>query len=323
MTASLVSPVDEASPAAPPVAPTPPPVDAAVLIEIPYKVYERPRATGVVFAAGEDESLARWNVGGTGDPDFISNRPAYHPGSRVVVDTNLVSGSLPEKSRHGLSQRGIVTQSRSSGYWPMRICFEDALRRNPKLRGATRLRVTIGRSGAIVRARLRDTELDQEAGRCLVLAAESLAYSPGPSGVVAIDLSVKFWPGDAPVPSDGPPPGTVFENPGRLDKATVAATFESALDSIKACYLGGLTRDQGLWGRIELEVQQAEDGTIEDVHEAGSRFPDPVVTQCLVHLVQALPLPVPPGGPLSFIQGVRFGAPPTQGSEEPEASSSP
>ena len=107
-------------------------------VEQPFKLFERPRLPGAVQAAVHDELLARWNVGGTGDPTFISNRSNYHPGARVVVDTTVVAGRLPVRSRHGrrrgvLSQQGLLAQSRTQGYWPFRLCFEDGLRRQQTL----------------------------------------------------------------------------------------------------------------------------------------------------------------------------------------------
>lgn len=293
---------------APPPQPSPP---ARVEPERPYKTFQRPRAQGPVLAAGEDETLARWNLGGTGDPDFISNRPGFHPGARVVVDTELIAGQLPAKSGPGLSQRGLLAQSRSRGYWPLRLCYEDALRRDAELSGETRLRISIARSGKVTRATLLKTALDTEAGRCLTLAAENLSYEPGPAaGVVAVELSVKFWRGDAPLPAIGPAPGVLFENPGRLEASSVADAIASAVPAVESCYAHGLERDPDLWGRLGLRIDLDADGAIESVHEEESRFPDRQVTACVVAELSQLVFPAPAGGPLSFVQAFRLGAPP-------------
>ena len=298
----------------PPDAPPPEPepsIAAHVEIEAPYKTFQRPRPAGPVFAAGEDEALARWNLGGTGDPNFISNRAGFHPGSRVVVDTELLGGQLPAKSGPGLSQRGLLAQSRSRGYWPLRLCYEDALRRDAKLSGETRVKVSIARSGRVTRAQVLRTALDEEAGRCLSLAIENLRYEPGPAaGLVAVELSVKFWRGDAPLPALGPAPGKLFENPGRLEASVITAALEPARQKVEQCYARGLVRDPGLWGRLGLRIDLTSDGTIESVHEDESRFPDPEVSECVVGELGALTFPAPAGGPLSFVQAFRLGAPP-------------
>lgn len=307
------------APAAPP--PLAPSVTARVEHERPYKTFQRPRAQGPVLAAGEDETLARWNLGGTGDPNFISNRTDFHPGARVVVDTELVAGQLPAKSGPGLTQRWLLAQSRSRGYWPLRLCYEDALRRNAKLSGETRIRFSIGRSGNVTRAEVKKTALDAEAGRCLSLAVENLAYDPGPAaGLVAVDLSVKFWRGDAPLPATGPAPGVLFENPGQLVPDVVAEVLAPALPALEGCYTRGLQRDPGLWGRLGLRIDLTADGTIESIHEDESRFPDREVSECVVGQVSELTFPAPAGGRLSFVQAFRLGAPPAPSPAEPEAS---
>jgi len=295
-----------------------------VVVEEPFKPFERPRSEGAIHAAGQDEEIARWNVGGTGDPSFISSRAGYHPGARVVVDTKWKAGNLPRRARHGLSQAGVLAQSRSRGYWPFRICYEDALRRDAQQQGETRLRLTIGRSGRVTRVHLLKTELDSSAGECLRAAAQKLSYRPGPRSLVAIDLLVKFWPGDAPVPSAGPPTGTPPINPGTLDVARFRALAEQAMPQIRDCYGQGLGRDPKLWGRIELLLHLAADGSVQSVNENESRFPDPEVTRCVIAAVGELDYPPPQGGELEFIQAFRLGSEPRpESATEPEMASKP
>lgn len=313
---TAATPEPSAAPPTPPAAPPAPlPRAPAVVAQLeperPYKTFQRPRAQGPVFAAGEDETLARWNLGGTGDPNFISNRAGFHPGARVVVDTELVAGQLPEKSGSGLSQRSLLAQSRSRGYWPLRLCYEEALRRDPKSSGETRIRLSIGRSGNVTRAQLKETALDAEAARCLSLAVESLSYAPGPAaGLVAVDFSVKFWRGDAPLPAVGPAPGILFENPGRLEPDVVAEVLAPAIPALTSCYARGLAKDPALWGRLGLRIDLTAAGAIASVHEDESRFPDREVSECVVAQVGQLTFPAPAGGRLSFVQAFRLGTPP-------------
>jgi hypothetical protein len=296
--------------------------EASVVLERTYKLHERPRHEGAVLAAGEDELLGRWNVGGTGDPNFISNRPNYHPGARVIVDTELAVGSLPKSSRSRLTERGLLAQSRSRGYWPLRICFEDALRRDADQHGKSKLRLSIAASGRVTRARLRQTELDAEAGDCLRQAAENLRYAPGPTdGAIAVDLAVDFWPGDAPVPSHGPPPDAP-PNPGTLAPDLALSAVTSELAAIERCYAEGLARDAALWGRVELVVRLTENGRLESVAEGESRFPDSEVTRCITGVVSRVTFPAPRGGPLTFVQAFRLGQPTEKTPEDESASAS-
>ena len=315
-----IGPAGEAHPARVDVEPSEE-LSALVVVEEPFKQYERPRLEGAIQAAGQDEELARWNVGGNGDPSFISKREEYHPGARVVVDTKLMAGRLPRRSTRALSQAGVLAQSRSRGYWPFRICYEDALRRDPKQRGESRLRLTIARSGRVTRVHLLNTELDRSGGECLRRAAQKLAYQPGPrAGLVAFDLSVKFWPGDAPVPSTGPPVGTNPINPGQLDVAGLYQVAQRAVHRVRECYRAGLDRDPELWGRVELLLHLASDGTLRSVVENESSFPDAEVSRCVIAAVSDLDYPPVRGGELKFIQAFRLGSPAAPASQAPESS---
>src|SRR5882672_4630573 len=66
----------------------------------------RPRPDGAVQGAVADEELARWNVGGTSDPRFASNRPGFHVAPRVMVDTLVRAGQLPARS----NRKGVLSE---------------------------------------------------------------------------------------------------------------------------------------------------------------------------------------------------------------------
>jgi hypothetical protein len=290
-------------------APAPP-----VEVERPYKRYERPRSEGHILAAGEDEKLARWNVGGNGDPNFVSNRKNYHPGARVVVDTKLLGGRLARRAKSGMSQAGLLAQSRSRGYWPFRMCYEDALRRDDEQHGQTRIRVSIGRSGKVLGTRLIESELDDEAANCLRQELTRLRYRPGmPHGTVTAELSVKFWPGDAPVPVNGPPKDLELNNPTVLDAAAAKQAAEAHVVQVQACYQQGLERDPALWGRVQLLLTLNAGGQVEQLGESESRFPDATVTQCIISELRQLRVLPAPGAELEYVQAFRLGMPPSDG----------
>src|SRR5262245_25434903 len=110
--------------------PSQPSAEPSIEIEMPYMNSARPRPQGDVDAAVHDENIARWNMGGTGDASFISNRSGYHPGTRVKVDTRVVFGSLPKKApfdrRTGkfqsvLSEASLLARAHKYGYWPFQL----------------------------------------------------------------------------------------------------------------------------------------------------------------------------------------------------------
>jgi hypothetical protein len=299
----------------------PPATDAgtaapAVELEAPYKLWERPRSRGEVYAAGQDVELARWNVGGTGDPSFISNRPGYHPATRVRVDVRVLSGRLAKKTprdrRTGravrvLSEESFLAQARRNGYWPFRLCFEDGLRRDPKQKGETFVRVRIDSGGRVGAASLGRTRLgDAKLAECLVGRVRTLSFTPPPRRFDA-ELSIKLWPGDAPIPSVAAPEGSVVDNPGKLDGEAIRAVVADVFPSLTSCYADGLARDPGLWGRLELRVVLDERGGVERVAENESRFPDRSVTRCAIETLRAVSFAAPRSGRLTFVQGIRFG----------------
>ena len=303
----------QAEPAPTPVAPAAPSgASLAFVAEPPFRLFERPRPPGAVHAAVLDETLARWNVGGTGDPSYISNRPGYHPGARVVVDAKVLSGNLPKRGRRGvLSEQSVLAEARKRGYWPYRLCFEDGLRLDQKLSGQTIVRLSIGSSGRVVATRLVQTKLkDENVARCLAERTGDLEFAPRPSRRVDVELSIKLWPGDAPVALVGPPDGTPFDNPGILDSEAAARALAQCEPSLRACYQQGVERDAELWGRIQFRIDQAADGRVQKVAEDESRFPDRQVVDCMVNVIQTQPLPAPKGGELTFVFAVRLGSMP-------------
>ena len=303
---------DPPSETAEPTPSAPPRESVQIQLEDPHKLFQRPHAAGAVLAAGQDELLARWNLGGTGDPAFISNQPHYHPGARVVVDTKVLLGNLPRgragRPRGVLTRAGVLARARKYGYWPIRICFEAGLRRDQKLHGKTVIRLTLSANGKVAATRLVDTELEDRAvAECLADELQSLEFLPPPRRRVDIETSVKLWPGHAPVPLRGPPDEDFEEAPGQLDATAARVALQDRLPAIRTCYREGLGRDPGLWGRIQLQVDQDANGCVLGIRETESRFPDPAVARCIVAALRSLELPKPKGGRLSFVYGVRLG----------------
>jgi hypothetical protein len=301
---------DEAG-ARPPEPDASPRPEALVVTERPYKLFERPRARGPVQAAVEDEDLGRWNVGGTGDPDFISNRPSFHPGARVIVELDAIGRPGRNRGRSPSPERRYLAQARKHGYWPFRLCFEEGLRQNPKLHGKTELRLSVDQLGRSHAVRLVATRLDDQAvAACLRDRVRELVFSPPTRAELRV--SVELWPGDAPIEPAPPSSDTARDNPGELDPEALLAVVRSAQPELVGCYERGLVRDPQLWGRLELRFDQDERGRLGRLGERQSHFPDRKTALCVVEALRSLSWPRPSQGRLSWVLGLRFGHPPRQ-----------
>jgi len=297
-----------------------------LLLETPYDPARPPRPKGRIAAAGQDEELARWNVGGRSDPDYVSSRSGYHPGARVVVDIELKSGGLPKLApidrRTGRPTRGrpsehsVLAHARKWGYWEFRMCFEAALRKLPTDHGQTKLRLRVAADGRVTRSRLVKTELaDAEAAQCLERAALNYRdFTPAPGRRLDLELSIKLWPGDAPLPPLGFGPEQLEQhlkaNPGSISSELFRTAIEPAISQLEACYAKGVQRDAALWGRVLLEVQVLAGGGTAKVRENGSQFPDRKVVRCIRRELRRLSFPAPNGGAVTRMLGLRLGEPP-------------
>jgi hypothetical protein len=284
-----------------------------VVVERPYKLYERPRARGPVQASLEDEELGRWNVGGTGDPDFMSNRPAFHPGTRVVVDLAAVGRTVPiprSASRGPSPEQRYLAQARKHGYWPFRLCFEEGLGKNPKIHGKTEFRVSVHQVGRVRAVRLVSTRLeDREVVACLGDRVKELVFTP-PRRTELL-MAIELWPGDVPIELAAPP--RELENPGKLEPEALLKVAQAATFELVRCYREGLVRDPALWGRLELRIEQDKRGALARISEQTSHFPDRKTALCAVDTLRGLTWPGPTGGRLSWVLGLRFGRMPPRG----------
>lgn len=288
---------------------------AVVAAERPYRLGARPRPQGAVQASVADEDLARWNVGGSGDPRFSSSRPGFHPAPRVLVDISLRNAGLPKraKSKRVFSEASLVAQTRNAGYWPFRLCFEEGLRRDPLLRGKTRVRFVVESNGRVKSERMAFTELkDHVVAKCLSARVGALHFSPAPTKRVHADVTIDLGPGDAPLPeanladSSSPP----ANEGGKLDEAAVGRALNEQLGRIAACYEQGLGRDPKLWGRVAILMDVDPDGRVRTAAEHESRFPDPAVPTCTMDGLRGVLLPPPISGPLRLVWALKLGTPP-------------
>lgn len=284
-------------------------------VEQPFAPGHPSRPPGRVNAAVADEEVGRWNLGGTGDPSFLSNQQRFHPGTRVIVDVELLHRGR-QNPRLVRALKGALARARSQGYWPFRLCFEDARRISQQLPGGeTRLRLVTSGSGQVLRSIVVKSDLkNREAQSCI--EGESRRLNLSPLGRRRdIELSVSLWPGDTPLPfrenreterGRAKAPTTTRESELTISQAqAIEAALAGSEQGLERCYRTALRTDSQLWGRLQLSVLSGDAGQVVQVMENESRFPDSSLVACVIDHVKSIPFP--PG--TRFETAFRFGSP--------------
>jgi hypothetical protein len=289
-----------------------PPEPPHLLIEPPYSALGHPRLATEMQTLERDEQLFQWALGGSSDPAHPSNRPGYHPATRVVVDVELLS-----RAPQGSTKR-LLRIARSTGYWPLRACFEAAQRLTVRTERSARVRLTLGASGKVLGSRSLGPTIERDYARCVLERIRGLDFTPGFTRKLDVEISVKQWPGHAPVPPRAPD-----TTPALHLTSGIGAALEGLAPALLACYERGLTADAKLWGRIALRLQLASDGAVEKAEPVETRFPDAAVTECTRQTVLNARISSPGVSELTF--AVRFGqgAPPAPTPPTPEAPPAP
>ena len=205
--------------------------------------------------------------------------------------------------------------ARNLAYWPLRHCYEDALRRDQALAGKVSLDLAVGASGAVERALVSKATLhDENAAACLARQALKL---PLPSGTTAgeVKIDVSLSTGDEPVPT----PRTV------LHAAALRDALHGPWDGVQHCYAAGLADRPDVGGEMDLNFRVRRNGPaaqVVEVAEGDAHFEDSAVTHCVVALYQGMTLPTFPGAPsapsATFVYALHFESIP-EASPEPTA----
>jgi hypothetical protein len=278
-----------------------------VELESPNVPGRRARPQGEVQASAQDEELARWNIGGNGDPSYRSSSPRFHPGARVVVDARVL-GVWGRRGRVEGVERVVQARARSTGYWPLRVCYEAALRRDPRLTVDHLVRVSATRAGRVrafsAASALRDAELQN----CLRDKVLDLELRELPARRIDAELRIRFWPGDVALPAWDPGSDPSLDPPeltaslGRADRL-----WQAARSGLMACAREGQLGDPKLWGRLAFWVEFGDTGSVTALHQYETQFPDPDVSACVESVIGAFALPEKPASPLVF--ALRVGTP--------------
>jgi hypothetical protein len=273
-----------------------PPISPPVEREGVYLFGARPVPREPVSASAHDTVLSTWNQGGSSDPKSVTNKPDFHPATRVILETKLLSG---RKALGKLTAASVLAQTRSQGYWPFRLCFEDGLRQGSDRSGNAVLRFSIDTRGRVSYARVMKRNASQELAQCWRKATYAPKYRPVPTRRVDVELTAQLGRGDVPLPPRDPDGGASFES-DHLERQLDALT-----PGVTQCYAAGHTRDRNLWGRVELRLTVDHDATVTTAEEHGSRFPDGEVTECIRALLLETSLDA--GAESNFVVAWRLG----------------
>ena len=298
-----------------------------VRVDLPYPADARPRAEDPMQAAADDEELARWDLGGSSDPSAVSSRAAYHPGTRVVVDTRAAKrrpGAPDLAAPRGLSYQSAQAQTRSRGYWPFRLCFERGQNDKKGTGGETRVAFTIGTRGKVSAARLLDSKLGNPASAaCLVRELLKLQFTPAPQSKLRLVASIRLYPGDAELPAVPDAAVVASLRQAEFDPEAARARITAKQAELDACFAEARRIDPALWGRLALSVILEIDGSVHRVTEVESHFPNAAATRCAQVLVSSLVFPSVNGKPFSFVVPLRLSPSATNTKTGPDDNPSP
>ena len=300
---------------------------AQVSVDLPYPIDARPRAQDPLQAAAEDEELARWDAGGSSDPNSVPSQASYHPGTRVVVDARAAKrrpGAPALPAPRGLTYDRVQAQARSHGYWPFRLCFELGQRDKKSSGGETRVAFTIGTRGKVTAARLLDSKLGNPASAaCLVRELLKLEFTPAPANKLRMVASIRIYPGDAELPVV-PDPAVVASLPrAEFDPEAMRARVTAKQIELDACFAEARRADPARWGRLALSVVLEMDGSVHRVTEVESHFPNAAATRCAQVLVSSVIFPSVNGKPFSFVVPLRIRPNEANAKTGPDESPSP
>ena len=256
--------------------------------EIRWEVREQGRSrsakSGTISSSVADEELARWNVGGNGTADYVSSRPGYHPGTRVIVD---VTDTRAHGKKENSTERHYLAEFRNHGYWPYRLCFETALNETQSVGVDSILKVSVGRSGRVTYARMLKTTAKQpKLALCLVQATRSISVRLAKASVPSLTLRVRVHPGDAPLMPFGDGANSIAAL-----TLSMASNQLEVQSGVETCIREGVTKDSRLWGRLLVRLQLDAHGNVLRAVESYSHFPDRAVVECTLNAAKELMFP--------------------------------
>ena len=246
-----------------------PPSPARVVLadEVPFRFLLHPRPDNA-SAAPDHVRTHSHRRGKTGN----SSRP-YHPAPGIVINVSDAEG--------GPAAAEWQRTARNAGYWPVRRCYEEGLRRDQTLSGRVLLDLSLSPGGIERAVPASATVRDESVALCVAREASHLplASSAGPAQA---KMEVTLSTGDEPVIV--PPPAPHADQ--------VREALRASWPAVERCYASELAKHPDLGGRLELRFRARGTGEVVEVAEEGeSRFADVDVTRCVLGVYRSARLP--------------------------------
>jgi hypothetical protein len=102
----------------------------------------------------------------------------------------------PSSSKAGRMPPEVIQRIVRKNSGKFRLCYDNGLKKNPKLEGRVSVRFVIGRDGAVSRAEDAGSDLpDKTVVSCVVRAFQALSFPEPEGGIVTVSYPLKFSPG--------------------------------------------------------------------------------------------------------------------------------
>jgi outer membrane biosynthesis protein TonB len=159
-------------------------------------------AGGVVIASGDTAGMGQRKGGGQGGTATIGGLASSGGGGSKVgygAKTEVkVTGSVAaeaadiDSSEIDQGKLGAFVRGRMG---LLKACYENALKRNPGLRGRMRLRFTILETGGLSEVNVIENALGSDVAACVTNTMRAWRMPFRPSGPVTVDYPLVFTPG--------------------------------------------------------------------------------------------------------------------------------
>lgn len=203
------------------------------------------------------------------------------PAPKVTTSPESVSGHLPRE----VIQK--VVRARMASF---RACYEEGLKKNPKLAGRVVTRFVIDTSGKVDSAAAIG-DFDGDVKQCVAAAAKELTFPPPEGGPVTVAYPIVFSPTGG-LADDGPDTGA---QSGRLPPEVIQKHVRQNNTVFRDCYVKGLAKDPKLRGRVSVRFVIGTEGRVTSASGTGD-IPDKDVITCVTDTVRTIQFPPPEGG---------------------------
>jgi outer membrane biosynthesis protein TonB len=163
------------------------------------------QVSGVGVATGEIGGKLKGPSGGKGSGEAADISQIKVAGGDKTVKTagpakeKKISGRVRKKKPVASGGTGMMSSSDVSKVVNRKIgaikgCYEQALKRNPSLKGKITIRFTISGSGKVTTARATLNELNPQVGNCITRAFKRFRFPPPEGGTVTFEYPFLFTP---------------------------------------------------------------------------------------------------------------------------------